>query len=71
MDAKHVGDDVFSVTSTSKYDVDYLGESTKGDLNLKIDHLEAFGMNFVRLYCLKFLPLLVVIACFPISHSRH
>ncbi|KAJ4721879.1 5-nucleotidase [Melia azedarach] len=45
MDAKHVGDDVFSVTSTSKYDVDYLGESTKGDLNLKIDHLEAFGID--------------------------
>ncbi|KAL6959101.1 hypothetical protein U1Q18_015945 [Sarracenia purpurea var. burkii] len=29
------GGDVFSVTSTSKHDVDYLGQSTKGDLNLK------------------------------------
>ncbi|GAA0169786.1 nucleotide phosphatase [Lithospermum erythrorhizon] len=29
-----VGDDVFSVTSSTKSDVDYLGQSTKGDLNL-------------------------------------
>ena len=38
-----VGGDVFSVTSSSKSDVDYLGESTKGDLNLKQEHLQAFG----------------------------
>jgi len=35
--------DVFSVTSSNKSDVDYLGESTKGDLNVKSEHLEAFG----------------------------
>lgn len=28
------GGDVFSVTSSSKHDVDYLGQSTKGDLRL-------------------------------------
>ncbi|KAH7513546.1 hypothetical protein FEM48_Zijuj12G0211700 [Ziziphus jujuba var. spinosa] len=37
-----VGNDAFSVTSSSKYDVDYLGESTKGDLNLNLEHLESF-----------------------------
>lgn len=35
--------EVFSLTSSSKCDVDYLGESTKGDLNVKREHLEAFG----------------------------
>ncbi|WZZ74495.1 5'-nucleotidase domain-containing protein 4-like isoform X2 [Brassica napus] len=38
-----VGDDVFSVTTSSKYEVDYLGQSTKGDLNLKLDPLHSFG----------------------------
>lgn len=38
-----VRDEVFSVTSSSKSEVDYLGESTKGDLNLNLEHLEAFG----------------------------
>ncbi|ESW26473.1 hypothetical protein PHAVU_003G122300 [Phaseolus vulgaris] len=37
--------DVFSVTSSNKSDVDYLGESTKGDLNVKSEHLEAFGID--------------------------
>ena len=51
VDAKSVsvsveGDDVFSVTSSSKSDFDYLGESTKGDLNLKLEHLQAFGILF-------------------------
>uniref|UniRef100_A0A2N9EIF3 5'-nucleotidase n=1 Tax=Fagus sylvatica TaxID=28930 RepID=A0A2N9EIF3_FAGSY len=50
VDAKSVsvsveGDDVFSVTSSSKSDFDYLGESTKGDLNLKLEHLQAFGID--------------------------
>ncbi|KAJ7955338.1 5-nucleotidase [Quillaja saponaria] len=45
VDAKPVGEDVFSVTSSSRCDVDYLGESTKGDLNVKFDHLEAFGID--------------------------
>ncbi|KAF5941424.1 hypothetical protein HYC85_019066 [Camellia sinensis] len=31
------GGDVFSVTSSSKSDVDYLGQSTKGDLNLNFE----------------------------------
>lgn len=43
VDSKSVGDDVFSVTPSNKSDVDYLGESTKGDLNVKLEHLEAFG----------------------------
>ncbi|XP_059450053.1 uncharacterized protein LOC132181025 [Corylus avellana] len=45
IDAKPVGGDVFSVTSSGKSDVDYLGQSTKGDLNLKLEHLEAFGID--------------------------
>ncbi|KAI4335091.1 hypothetical protein L6164_013770 [Bauhinia variegata] len=45
VDFKSVGDDVFSVTPSSKSDVDYLGESTKGDLNLKLERLEAFGID--------------------------
>lgn len=40
-----VGDDVFSVTTSSKYKVDYLGQSTKGDLNLKLDFLQSFGIH--------------------------
>ncbi|BBN67756.1 HAD-superfamily hydrolase, subfamily IG, 5'-nucleotidase, partial [Prunus dulcis] len=35
---------VFSLTSSSKYE-DYLGEKTKGDLNVKVEHLEAFGID--------------------------
>ncbi|CAL8990969.1 unnamed protein product [Prunus brigantina] len=36
---------VFSLTSSSKYEVDYLGEKTKVDLNVKVEHLEAFGID--------------------------
>lgn len=45
VDSKSVGDDVFSVTPSNKSDVDYLGESTKGDLNVKLEHLQAFGLT--------------------------
>lgn len=45
VDAKAVEGEVFSVTSSSKSDVDYLGESTKGDLNVKQEHLDAFGLD--------------------------
>jgi len=38
-----VGEQVFSVTPSNNYEVDYLGQSTKGDLNLNFDHLDAFG----------------------------
>lgn len=38
-----VGEQVFSVTPSNNYDVDYLGQSTKGDLNLNFDHLDVFG----------------------------
>jgi hypothetical protein len=51
IDAKPVGGDVFSVTSSSKSDVDYLGQSTKGDLNLKLEHFEAFGKNYIFFFC--------------------
>lgn len=40
---KLIGGDVFSVTSSSKSDIDYLGESTKGDLNVKKEHLGSLG----------------------------
>lgn len=36
-----VGEQVFSVTPSNNYEVDYLGQSTKGDLNLNLDHLDA------------------------------
>ncbi|KAK1292658.1 hypothetical protein QJS10_CPB17g00869 [Acorus calamus] len=45
VDAGSVGGEVFSVTSSSRSDVDYLGESTKGDLNVKQEHLDAFGID--------------------------
>ncbi|XP_054806971.1 uncharacterized protein LOC129309419 [Prosopis cineraria] len=45
LDSKSVDGDVFSVTPSHKYDVDYLGQSTKGDLNVKFEHLEAFGSD--------------------------
>lgn len=43
--------DFFSVTSSNKSDVDYLGQSTRGDLNVKSEHLEAFGnaCNFSKI----------------------
>ncbi|KAI5580943.1 hypothetical protein POPTR_008G205900v4 [Populus trichocarpa] len=40
-----VGEQVFSVTPSNNYEVDYLGQSTKGDLNLNFDHLDAVGID--------------------------
>jgi hypothetical protein len=40
-----VGDQIFSVTPSTNYEFDYLGQSTKGDLNLNFDHLDAFGKS--------------------------
>nr|XP_034925778.1 cytosolic purine 5'-nucleotidase-like isoform X2 [Populus alba] len=40
-----VGDQIFSVTPSTNYEFDYLGQSTKGDLNLNFDHLDTFGMD--------------------------
>uniref|UniRef100_A0A803Q4L0 5'-nucleotidase domain-containing protein 4 n=1 Tax=Cannabis sativa TaxID=3483 RepID=A0A803Q4L0_CANSA len=40
-----IGDDVFSVTSSSSSDFDYLGESTKGDLNLNLDHIHSLAVD--------------------------
>lgn len=43
----------FSVTSSGLSEVDYLGESTRGDLNVRRKHLEALGErlhNFKRLF---------------------
>ncbi|KAJ1439991.1 HAD-superfamily hydrolase, subfamily IG, 5-nucleotidase [Sesbania bispinosa] len=45
MDPKPLNDAVFSVTPPNKCGVDYLGESTKGDLNVKLDNLHAFGID--------------------------
>ncbi|CAA7400154.1 unnamed protein product [Spirodela intermedia] len=43
--AGSLGGEVFSVTSSSKSEVDYLGESTKGDLNVNQERLEALGVD--------------------------
>ncbi|XP_042475618.1 5'-nucleotidase domain-containing protein 4 isoform X2 [Macadamia integrifolia] len=43
-DAKPATGEVFSITSSAKSDIDYLGQSTKGDLNLK-EHLVASGID--------------------------
>ncbi|KAJ6719929.1 5'-NUCLEOTIDASE DOMAIN-CONTAINING [Salix purpurea] len=40
-----VGEQIFSVTPSTNHEFDYLGQSTKGDLNLNFDHLDAFGMD--------------------------
>ncbi|KAG6756899.1 hypothetical protein POTOM_037198 [Populus tomentosa] len=40
-----VGDQIFSVRPSTNYEFDYLGQSTKGDLNLNFDHLDTFGMD--------------------------
>ncbi|KAJ6897773.1 5'-nucleotidase domain-containing protein 4-like isoform X1 [Populus alba x Populus x berolinensis] len=40
-----VGDQIFSVTPSTNYEFDYLGQSTKGYLNLNFDHLDTFGMD--------------------------
>ncbi|KAJ1437067.1 Purine 5-nucleotidase [Sesbania bispinosa] len=45
VDPKPPNDAVFFVTPPNKCGVDYLGESTKGDLNVKLDHLHAFGID--------------------------
>ncbi|XP_020593552.1 cytosolic purine 5'-nucleotidase isoform X2 [Phalaenopsis equestris] len=45
LEEKSLSQQVFSETSSSKSDVDYLGQSTKGDLNIRQEHLEAFGMD--------------------------
>ena len=55
VDSKSVaGGDVFSVTPSSKSDVDYLGQSTKGDLNVKLEHLEALGIKKISPFYLFF-----------------
>lgn len=43
LDSKSMDGEMFSVTSSSKSVIDYLGESTKGDLNVNQEQLEAFG----------------------------
>lgn len=45
-----VGEQIFSVTPSTNHEFDYLGQSTKGDLNLNFDHLDAFG-NSLSLSC--------------------
>lgn len=66
VDSKSVGGDVFSVTPSNKCDVDYLGESTKGDLNVKLEHLEAFGKfrNFSKF------PLFFFCCCLPFFGAK-
>lgn len=45
-----VGEPVFSVTSSSEFEFDYLGQSTKGDLNVNFEHLEALGNTLLFLF---------------------
>lgn len=63
--------DFFSVTSSNKSDVDYLGQSTKGDLNVKSEHLEAFGnaWNFSKIlpFSLYMQIFRLCVACFGCS----
>ncbi|EEF43198.1 5'-nucleotidase domain-containing protein 4 [Ricinus communis] len=40
-----LGDEVFSVTSSTKFEFDYLGQSTKGDLNVNFDLLDSTGID--------------------------
>jgi hypothetical protein len=40
----------FSVTSSGLSEVDYLGESTRGDLNVRRERLEALGELYVSLF---------------------
>uniref|UniRef100_A0A0E0JGE6 5'-nucleotidase n=1 Tax=Oryza punctata TaxID=4537 RepID=A0A0E0JGE6_ORYPU len=42
-DEDEEGESYFAVTSSRLSRVDYLGESTKGDLNVRREHLDAFG----------------------------
>lgn len=69
LDSKSVGGDVFSVTPSHKFDVDYLGEKTKGDFNVKFEHLEAFGM-FHPSQTLPFYPAFFIFL-FVVFVSRH
>ncbi|KAJ4954681.1 hypothetical protein NE237_011464 [Protea cynaroides] len=45
VEAKPATDEVFSITSPAKSDIDYMGQSTKGDLKVKKEHLEASGVD--------------------------
>lgn len=45
LDTAEVGGGPFTLTSSSKSDVDYLGESTKGDLNVKQERLNAVDVD--------------------------
>lgn len=49
-----VGEQVFSVTSSNKYEFDYLGQSTKGDLNLNYDHLDSIGSLLLLLLLVNY-----------------
>uniref|UniRef100_A0A0E0C003 5'-nucleotidase n=1 Tax=Oryza meridionalis TaxID=40149 RepID=A0A0E0C003_9ORYZ len=44
-DEDEEGESYFALTSSRLSRVDYLGESTKGDLNVRREHLDAFGGN--------------------------
>eukprot|EP00252_Welwitschia_mirabilis_P007375 TRINITY_DN18655_c0_g2_i2.p1 TRINITY_DN18655_c0_g2~~TRINITY_DN18655_c0_g2_i2.p1 ORF type:complete len:657 (-),score=140.27 TRINITY_DN18655_c0_g2_i2:17-1987(-) len=39
-------EDLFSVTSSTHFDVDYLGESTRGDMNLKVAKCSSAALGF-------------------------
>lgn len=45
--------DQFSVTSPGKSEIDYLGESTKGDLNVNPDHMPPYGLFLFSLPLLQ------------------
>ena len=44
---RKLADEMFQVKSSGQFEVDYLGESTKGDLNVRSDFIiESFGKGF-------------------------
>jgi hypothetical protein len=48
--------DMFQVIQSSKdsrFDIDYLGESTKGDMNVRPDIVDNFGESFVFVWAPK------------------
>ncbi|XP_043723111.1 cytosolic purine 5'-nucleotidase isoform X2 [Telopea speciosissima] len=45
VESKPATGEVFSITSSAKSEIDYLGQSTKGDMNVKKEHLDASGID--------------------------
>jgi hypothetical protein len=44
---------VIQSSKDSRFDIDYLGESTKGDMNVRPDIVDNFGESFVFVWAPK------------------